>query len=100
VVTAVDGAAEILRDDRHALLVPPSDPVAVGREVLKVLADPALGRRLVEAARPLLCEFDIDRMVRDQEALYTRLLAGAGAAVSPEEHLSEGAGRGARRRVV
>jgi glycosyltransferase involved in cell wall biosynthesis len=100
VVTAVDGAAEILRHDQHALLVPPSDPVAVGREVLKVLADPALGRRLVEAARPLLCEFDIDRMVRDQEALYTRLLAGAGAAVSPEEQVSGGAGRGARRRVA
>jgi glycosyltransferase involved in cell wall biosynthesis len=76
VVTAVDGAAEILRHEEHALLVPPSDPAAVADQVLRLLQDPALAHRLVAAARPLLTEFDIDRMVREQESLYARLLQG------------------------
>lgn len=82
VVTAVDGAAEILEHEEHALLVPPSDPDAVAREVLRLLDDPALGRRLVVAARPLLQGFDIDRMVREQESLYARLLEKAAAGVA------------------
>jgi len=77
VVTAVDGAAEILRHEENALLVPPSDPDAAAAQMLRLLQDPALARRLVAAARPLLPEFDIDRMVREQESLYARLLREA-----------------------
>ena len=83
VATAVDGTAEILRDGETALLAPPSDPEAIARQVLRILDDEALARRLAAAARPLLGAFDIDAMVREQERLYARLLgqaepAGAG----------------------
>ena len=74
VATAVDGTAEILRDGEHALLAPPADPPAVARQVIRLLRDQALARRIASAARPLLQEFDIDRMVREQERLYARLL--------------------------
>jgi glycosyltransferase involved in cell wall biosynthesis len=90
VVTAIDGAAELLRHEQHALLVPPSDPAAAAVQILRLLEDPALARRLVAAARPLLAEFDIDRMVREQESLYGRLL----------QKMPGDAGRGAGRRAA
>jgi len=74
VATAIDGTAEILRDGETALLAPPGDPGAVANQVLRLLDDPALARRIASAARPLLAGFDIDRMVREQERLYGRLL--------------------------
>ena len=98
VVTAVDGAAEILRHDENALLVPPSDPAAVAVQMLRLLEDPALARRLVAAARPLLPEFDIDRMVQEQESLYARLLREApGGAMNGRAGGSEAAGASGRR---
>ena len=74
VATAIDGTAEILRDGETALLAPPGDPGAVANQVLRLLDDPALARRIASAARPLLAGFDIDWMVREQERLYGRLL--------------------------
>lgn len=74
VATAVDGTAEILRDGETALLAPAGNAEAIARQVLRVLDDEALGRRLASAARPLLAAFDIDEMVRGQERLYARLL--------------------------
>jgi glycosyltransferase involved in cell wall biosynthesis len=95
VVTAVDGAAEILRHEENALLVPPSDPAATAEQMLRLLQDPALARRLVAAARPLLAEFDIDRMVREQETLYARLVREV-----PEAAHAAPGGRGAGRRAA
>jgi glycosyltransferase involved in cell wall biosynthesis len=100
VVTAVDGAAEILKHGEHALLVRPSDPEAVAREVLRLLGDPDLGRRLVDAARPLLQGFDIDRMVGEQEALYARLLEKAPEARALAAASSRGNAPGAGRRAA
>ncbi|HET8946838.1 MAG TPA: glycosyltransferase family 4 protein [Candidatus Polarisedimenticolia bacterium] len=104
VVTAVDGAAELLRHEEHALLVPPSDPGAVAGQILRLLEEPALARRLVGSARPLLAEFDIDRMVREQESLYARLLQGVAEAAltGPADGsiVPGGAGRGAGRRAA
>jgi glycosyltransferase involved in cell wall biosynthesis len=77
VATAVDGTAEILRDGDNALVASPGDKVGIAERIERLLADPMLGSRLVEKARPLLEEFDIDAMVRAQEALYHRLLEAA-----------------------
>jgi glycosyltransferase involved in cell wall biosynthesis len=97
VVTAIDGAAELLRHDEHALLVPPADPAAAAGQILRLLDDPSLGRRLVAAARPLLEEFDIDRMVREQEALYGRLLQEVPGAMLHGSDAAGVAGGGADR---
>jgi glycosyltransferase involved in cell wall biosynthesis len=78
VATAVDGTAEILRDGDNALVAAPGDKVGVASRIARLLSEPGLGPRLVERARPVLAEFDIDAMVRAQEALYRRLLDAAG----------------------
>ena len=79
VATAVDGTAEILRDGVNALVAAPGDRVGIAARIERLLAEPGLGPRLVERARPLLREFDIDAMVRSQERLYRRLLDEAAA---------------------
>lgn len=51
VCTRVGGGAEILSDGETALLVPPENPQALAEACLRILGDPALARRLGEAAR-------------------------------------------------
>ena len=79
VATAVDGTAEILRDGDNALTAPAGDVEGLAARVVRLLADPSLGAALVDRARPLLAEFDIDQMVRSQESLYARLLRAPSA---------------------
>ena len=76
VATAVDGTTDILEDGVNALVRPVHDPEGAGVAVIRLLKDPPLGSKLAERARPVLDEFDIDGMVRAQEALYRRLLEG------------------------
>jgi glycosyltransferase involved in cell wall biosynthesis len=83
VATAVDGSAEILKDDENGLLAEPGDIDGIAARIGRLLDDPALAPRLTAAARPLLEEFDIDRMVRRQEALYARLLDEKAHPVAP-----------------
>lgn len=82
VATGVDGTAEILRDGDNALLADPGDVAGIADRLMRILDDPSLGRRLVERAQPLLGEFDIDAMVRSQEALYGRLFERVSASRS------------------
>jgi glycosyltransferase involved in cell wall biosynthesis len=81
VATAVDGTAEILRDGDNGFLCPPHDCDGLAARVLRLLDDPGLGERLAARARPILREFDIDRMVREQEDLYRRLLRAEAPAI-------------------
>lgn len=51
VASRVGGLAEIVEHEREGLLVAPEDPVALAAAVIRLLGDPALGRRLGAAAR-------------------------------------------------
>jgi len=82
VATAVDGTPEVIVDGESGLLVPPADPAAAARAVLRMLSEPGLADRCRAGATRALTEaFDIDRMVRDLEALYLGALRGRGPAV-------------------
>jgi glycosyltransferase involved in cell wall biosynthesis len=74
VATAVDGTPEVVKDDRNGFLVEPGDVNGIARRVRALLCDDELHRRLAAAAAEGLEEFDIDRMVRQQEELYRWLL--------------------------
>ena len=74
VATAVDGTMEVVRDGVNGRLVAPGDVAGLAREVTGLLRDSALRRRMSAAAGDGLEEFDIDRMVRQQEELYRCLL--------------------------
>jgi glycosyltransferase involved in cell wall biosynthesis len=74
VATAVDGTPEVVKDGRNGFLVEPGDVNGIARRVRALLRDDELHRRLAAAAADGLEEFDIDRMVRQQEDLYRWLL--------------------------
>jgi glycosyltransferase involved in cell wall biosynthesis len=73
--SAIGGNTDLLRDGETGLLVPPDDPAAWSDALIRVLADPALARRLGDAARRRIeDEFAITRVVDRYLALYRRLL--------------------------
>lgn len=74
---ATDGVVDVLKDGENGFLVPPGGVDALAERLALLLGDEALRRRLGAAARASIGpEFDIDGMVRAQEELYERLLAG------------------------
>lgn len=73
---ATDGVVDVLRDRENGFAVAPGDHAVLAERLAALLVDEDLRRRLgAAAAASLGPEFDIDGMVRAQEALYERLLA-------------------------
>lgn len=73
---ATDGVVDLLRDGENGFLAAPGDVDALAAKLTLVLTDKELRRRLGAAAAATIGpEFDIDGMVRAQEALYERLLS-------------------------
>lgn len=85
VATNSGGTCEAVEEGRTGLIVPPSDAAALARAMIPVLADASLGARMGAAGRRRIHEhFSRDRMTRDMQDLYARLLEGRQrAAISP-----------------
>lgn len=76
---ATDGVTDILKEGVNGFPVPQGDLGAFCGALARLLDDAALRARLAAgAAETDLAEFDIDYMVRQQEELYTALLAAGG----------------------
>ncbi|MEU9830634.1 glycosyltransferase [Streptosporangium sp. NPDC048047] len=94
VATRVGSVAEVVLDGTTGLLAPP-DPGELAERTLRLLLDPALARRLGQAARDRTrASFGVERLVADTEALYRSLGAArragrpriaAPAAATPRE---------------
>jgi glycosyltransferase involved in cell wall biosynthesis len=78
--TAVDGAAEVVRDGENGFLVAPGDVEALAERLLWLLDHPEEAGRMGACGVALPPEFDARDMVRRQEAEYERLLEEARAA--------------------
>ena len=74
VATAVDGTPEAVTEGVNGFLAPPGQTDVLARRVLDLLGNPALRMRMGEAGRARSSEWDIDAMVRAQEALYEEIL--------------------------
>jgi len=75
VATTVGGNPELIVDGETGLLVPPENPDALAAAILKLIRDPALARRLGEAARRRVeREYTLEGMVHRLEELYDDLL--------------------------
>lgn len=76
VATAVGGVPEVVQDGVSGLLVPPRDPEALATAIAGLLAEPARAAALGRAARAAVYpRYSSQRLVRDMETLYARLLA-------------------------
>jgi glycosyltransferase involved in cell wall biosynthesis len=74
VATRVDGTPEVVVDGENGFLAEPGDIEALADRVAQLLSDPALAGWMGAAGRLIGEEFDIDGMVRRQEALYQELM--------------------------
>ncbi|MCA9970419.1 MAG: glycosyltransferase family 4 protein [Anaerolineales bacterium] len=75
VCTQADGSAEAVVAGETGFLVPRGDPAALAEQVVLLLRDGALRRRLGENGRLRAPAFGALQMVREIDALYRRLLA-------------------------
>jgi len=74
VATAVGGIGEVVQDGITGLLVPGGDPLAFAAALERLIADPALRKKLGEAARArVLADFTSARLARSFEGLYAEL---------------------------
>lgn len=75
VATTAGGTPEVVRDGFDGLLVPPRDPEALARDIVRVLADGGLATRLGASAARRAAEFDIRKAVRRMEEVYEEILS-------------------------
>ena len=81
VATAVGGTPEVVVDGVTGLLVPPRNPDALAKAVLTLLHDPGLRQKMGQAGKERVREhFSVEKMVKETEGLYQRLLAEKGLA--------------------
>lgn len=83
--TSFAGTPEFLTDGVHGVLVPPGEPAALAAALERLSAQPALRRRLGEAARARLVQDFSEEAAIDLIAGRLRTSAGLGAAASASE---------------
>lgn len=63
------GPEEIITDGVDGILVPPADEAALAEGIKKLLIDAALRKRLGEAGKKRARDFDVDKIVKQYEAV-------------------------------
>ena len=75
VATRAGGLPEMVRDGDTGLLAPVGDPAALAAGIMRILRDPALGKRLAASGRRLVeSEYTVERMVERTRQAYAGLL--------------------------
>ena len=76
VATDVNGSPEAIRSGLNGYLVPPGDVKGMAKKIVYLLNNPEKAREMGKRGRELVEEFDIWKMVKQQEVLYQNLSAG------------------------
>jgi phosphatidylinositol alpha-mannosyltransferase len=75
VASDIAGYRDVARDDREAVLVPGGDVAALTNGLRRVLDDPTLAARLVDAGTARAANFSMERLAARYADLYESLLA-------------------------
>ncbi len=76
IATDVPGLADLVTPNKTGLLVPPESPDALAAALVRLFADDALVRRMGQAARQVVQQYDWENVARRHLALYEGLLGG------------------------
>ncbi len=74
IAAAAGGPTEIITDDVDGILVPPNDPDALARALVRLAGDPQLRSRLGERARRRARDFRPERVAAEMANVYRRVL--------------------------
>lgn len=74
--TPVNGVRELIVDGHNGFLIG-AEPSSIAARLTQLAADPALRKRLGEAARDAALSFDTNRMVAEHHELYQRMAVSA-----------------------
>ena len=74
VATGVDGIPEAIQDGINGFLLPPGDIDGMAAKIIYLIRHPEKAREMGEKGKRLVGEFDIWRMLEQQEELYDNLL--------------------------
>ena len=75
IATNIDGITEQITDGVNGILVPPKNPSALAKAIIKVINDKELARSMGLAAREKVeQEFSVEKMVAETEKVYLFLL--------------------------
>ena len=74
VATEVDGAPEAIKNGINGYLLPPKDINAMAEKVIYLIRHPEKAQEMGEKGKGLVAEFDIWKMLAQQEELYASLL--------------------------
>ena len=74
VATGVDGIPEAIQDGVNGFLLPPGDIDGMAEKIIYLIRHPEKAREMGEKGKRLVGEFDIWRMLEQQEELYANLL--------------------------
>jgi glycosyltransferase involved in cell wall biosynthesis len=71
IATAVGGVPEAVIDGETGILVPPNNPEALSKAMLKLTTNPTLRQQMgMNARQRAISLFDINQTVREYERLY------------------------------
>ena len=73
VASRVNGSPEAIKDGVNGYLLPPRAITEMAQKVIQLLRDPQKARAMGEQGRELVQEFDIWKMLKQQEILYANL---------------------------
>jgi glycosyltransferase involved in cell wall biosynthesis len=78
VATKVDGTPEAVTNGVNGFLIEPRDLKGMAKKIIYLLGNPGKAQDLGEQGRKMVGEFDIWKMITEQEELYLRLLREKG----------------------
>jgi len=74
IATGVDGTPEAIQDGVNGFLLPPGDIDGMAEKIIYLIRHPEKAREMGEKGKRLVKEFDIWKMLEQQEELYAHLL--------------------------
>jgi len=73
IATNIDGITEQITDGKNGILIPPKDPNALARAIIRLMNDQKLAKNMGMEARRVEEEFSVEKMIVETEKIYQSL---------------------------